>query len=435
MIYQVRANLTKGYLTPTHLKYIVSIGASISIHLSKLIYSQHLSVNTYFSMLSEATRPPWLYQKHKLEKFVENQNWKLNIVDLRCDRNRCELVDNILEKIALTEQLKPSEFEKGLARNHLAVDLQNILQRWCGIGLKKTIEGSALLGGPPTPLTNRWAPPLSVGGVGPVPKVEVTSPETTVFSPPSTTFNCIGSGDAYQLRAQNIFPSSQHPILSSRPSKRQLDGVDQYDDITKMAKIDRTSSFTCPYYARNKHAPDHADCANKTFPNPRKLKEHVWRWLKPFKCINCGEGFGREKTRAIHCEQRKTKCKTAVSTYEQSAEFRRDQQIETAKSTQEMIRIFDEYEKEVNDVNAQNINNQERSSSSESEGSCSSPDNTSDSEMDGSGGCLKYTAPLRVELEQRPVMAVRQRSESLHQAHILREDSDSTLEGRRSKPV
>lgn len=78
------------------------------------------------------------------------------------------------------------------------------------------------------------------------------------------------------------------------------------------------------------------------------FREHVWRWLKPFKCANCGEGFGREKTRAIHCEQRKTKCKTAVSTYEKSAEFRRDQQIETAKSTQEMIRIFDEYEKEVN---------------------------------------------------------------------------------------
>lgn len=220
--------------------------------------------------LSEATRPPWLYQKNKLEEFVENQNWTLNIVELRSDRNRCALVDNILEKIALVEQLKPSEFEKGLARNHLAVDLQNILQRWCGIGLKKTIEGSALLGGPPTPPTNRWAPPLSMERINHVPKVEVASPETIVFSPPA--FNCLGSGDGYQPRAQNIFPSSQQPTLSSRPIKRQLDGVDQYDDITKMARIDRTSSFTCPYYARNKHAPDHADCANKTFPNPRKLK-------------------------------------------------------------------------------------------------------------------------------------------------------------------
>lgn len=82
------------------------------------------------------------------------------------------------------------------------------------------------------------------------------------------------------------------------------------------------------------------------------------------------------------------------------------------------------------DVNAQNINNHEGSSSSESEGSCSSPDNTSDSEMGGSGDCLEYAAQVRVKvLEQRPVMTVRQRSESLHQAHILREDSDSTLEG------
>jgi hypothetical protein len=223
-------------------------------------------------MLSEATRPPWLYQKHKLEEFVENQNWTLNIVQLRCDRNHCQLVDDILEKIALKEHLQPSEFEKGLARNHLAVDLQNILQRWCGIGLKKTMEGSALLGGPPTPPTNRWAPPLNMERINPVPKVEVTSPETTIFSPPATTFNCIGSGDTYQSRARDLFPSSQQPALSSRPTKRQLDGVDQYDDITKMAKIDRTSSFTCPYYARNKHTPDHAECAKKTFPNPRKLK-------------------------------------------------------------------------------------------------------------------------------------------------------------------
>jgi hypothetical protein len=78
------------------------------------------------------------------------------------------------------------------------------------------------------------------------------------------------------------------------------------------------------------------------------------------------------------------------------------------------------------EVNAQNLNNQEGSSSSESEGGCSSPDNTSDSEMDGSGDGLKYVAPGHVELA---VMAVRPRSESLHQAHILREDSDSTLEG------
>ncbi|KAI5850471.1 hypothetical protein DFP73DRAFT_591341 [Morchella snyderi] len=376
-------------------------------------------------MLPEATRPPWLYQKHKLEEFVENQNWTLNIVQLRCDRNRCQLVDDILEKIALKEHLQPSEFEKGLARNHLAVDLQNILQRWCGIGLEKTMQGSAFLGGPPTPPTSRWAPPLSMERINPVTKVEVTSPETTIFSPPVTAFNRIGSGNTYQPRARDTFSSSQHSTLSSRPTKRQLDGVDQYDDITKVAKIDRTSSFTCPYYARNKHAPDHAECANKTFPNPRKLKEHVWRWLKPFKCANCGEGFGREKTKAIHCEQRKTKCKTAVSTYEQSAEFRRDQQIESAKSTQEMIRIFDEYEKEVNEVNAQNTNSHEESSSSESEGSCSSPDNTSDSEMDGSGDGLGCVTQVRI-LERRPD---RQCSESLHQAQVLREDSDSTIEG------
>lgn len=385
-------------------------------------------------MLSEATRPPWLYQKHKLEEFVQEHNWTLNIVQLRCDRNRCQLVDNILEKIALKERLNPSEFEKGLARNHLAVDLQNILQRWCDIGLQKTMEGSALLGSAQKPTINQWAPVIHVERFNAVPKVEVASPE-------ATTFNYVGSGDSYQQpRTRDTFPSSQQLPLSSRPVKRPLGDADQNDDVTKMPRIDRASSFTCPYYARNKHSPDHAQCADKTFPNPRKLKEHVWRWLKPFKCANCGEGFGREKTRAIHCEQRKTKCKKAVSTYEHSAEWHRDLQIESAKSTDEMIRIFDEYEKKVTESKSQNPNNRE-GSSAESEGSCSSPEpqndspnslgyNPSDSEMDGSGGEPKYETPRLVELVERgPPMAARPRSESLHQTHILREGSGPTLEG------
>lgn len=74
-------------------------------------------------------------------------------------------------------------------------------------------------------------------------------------------------------------------------------------------------------------------------------REHVWRFIKPFKCPTCGEGFGREKTKAIHCQQRKTPCVLTSSDYEGSPDYRRDKRIETAKSTLEMIKIFEDYEK------------------------------------------------------------------------------------------
>lgn len=82
-------------------------------------------------------------------------------------------------------------------------------------------------------------------------------------------------------------------------------------------------------------------------PQLTPRREHVWRFIKPFKCPNCGEGFGREKTKAIHCLQRKTPCiaTSTPSEYEGSPNHRRDQRIETAKSTHEMIKIFEDYEK------------------------------------------------------------------------------------------
>lgn len=75
------------------------------------------------------------------------------------------------------------------------------------------------------------------------------------------------------------------------------------------------------------------------------IREHIWRFTKPFKCPTCGEGFGREKTKAIHCDQRKVKCTEQDTDYEGSAEQQRDRQIERAKNTQEILEIFDEYDK------------------------------------------------------------------------------------------
>lgn len=91
-------------------------------------------------------------------------------------------------------------------------------------------------------------------------------------------------------------------------------------------------------------------------------REHIWRFTKPFKCPTCAEGcvspillggprvlthqrFGREKTKAIHCDQRKVKCApTERNEYTGSAEQNRDRAIERAKNTQEILQIFKQYD-------------------------------------------------------------------------------------------
>lgn len=80
-------------------------------------------------------------------------------------------------------------------------------------------------------------------------------------------------------------------------------------------------------------------------------REHVWRFTKPFKCPTCGEGFGREKTKAIHCEQRKVKCTHNMNNnYEGSYEQQRDRDIEAARNTSEMLDIFAKYEQQKKDL-------------------------------------------------------------------------------------
>ena len=76
-------------------------------------------------------------------------------------------------------------------------------------------------------------------------------------------------------------------------------------------------------------------------------REHIWRFTKPFKCPNCFEGFGREKTKAIHCDQRKVKCvASARNEYDGSPEQSRDRQIDRAKNTPQILKIFEAYEYE-----------------------------------------------------------------------------------------
>jgi len=62
--------------------------------------------------------------------------------------------------------------------------------------------------------------------------------------------------------------------------------------------------------------------------------------------LTFSQGFGREKTKAIHCQQRKVKCVPSErNDYENSYAQHRDQQIDRAKNTPEIIGILDEYDR------------------------------------------------------------------------------------------
>ncbi|KAI5808210.1 hypothetical protein DFH27DRAFT_300284 [Peziza echinospora] len=112
--------------------------------------------------------------------------------------------------------------------------------------------------------------------------------------------------------------------------------------------------YVCPYIKMNPNNKMHQKCRGKLYPNPRKLKEHIWQYTKPFRCKNCGEGYGRDKTRAIHIENRKIPCKPrpvsewddkGSGRYEGSREEERDNKIQAAKTTDEIVKILQEYER------------------------------------------------------------------------------------------
>lgn len=231
-------------------------------------------------MSLSATRPPWLLKEAELETFVEKHNPSLNISRLKCDRNGCQLVDDVLAQIVSKRNLQtPSEFEMNLARIHLAVDLQNILKSWCSIGLMKTLERSELRNQFSPDLVSDYRKPVDLEQVSSVTKMEVASPQSVCsvpiprthnFRPQNETMDWASPAYSY-VKSRDVLLMSQSnnvPPAAPRLAKRPLE-VDQYQDTTKVARMDKTS-FICPYYARNPET--HPECANKTFPNPRKLK-------------------------------------------------------------------------------------------------------------------------------------------------------------------
>ncbi|KAI5819302.1 hypothetical protein BZA77DRAFT_168041 [Pyronema omphalodes] len=223
------------------------------------------------------TAPPWL-EKYDLATLISGYQFNLHPASLRSNRINDPLVDVLLENILKNEGIEPSDYERDMARRHLAVKLQMLLRVWVEEGLKATMDGSQL----------------------------------------------------YSYRKRN-YEGEDTDIQG--PAKRVADGFVGDRD------------FRCPYIVQNPDDKQHKDCEGKQFPNPRKLKEHIWRFTKPFKCPTCLEGFGREKTKAIHCDQRKVKCVPAEQNqYEGSHEQRRDRSIDRAKNTPEIIQIFQEYQ-------------------------------------------------------------------------------------------
>ncbi|KAI5793939.1 hypothetical protein FPQ18DRAFT_161868 [Pyronema domesticum] len=235
------------------------------------------------------TAPPWLEQ-FDLATLISECNFSINLhpSGLRSSRINDPLVDGLLDTVLTQARIEPSDYERDMARRHLAVKLQMLFRVWVEEGLKATMDGSQL----------------------------------------------------YSYRKRS-YEGEDADIQG--PAKRVADGFVGDRD------------FRCPYIVRNPDDKQHKECEGKRFPNPRKLKEHIWRFTKPFKCPTCFEGFGREKTKAIHCDQRKVKCVPAEQNhYDGSHEQHRDRSIDRAKNTPEIIQIFEEYEDAVG-VNGHSI--------------------------------------------------------------------------------
>lgn len=219
-------------------------------------------------MTSSATRPPWLYHGQELEGFIEEHNPSLNISELRLSRNGCQLVGDVLDQIVSKQNIQTGEWEMNLARIHLAVDLQNILKRWCGIGLQKTLEGSALHEFSSGVVSGFGHPELELEASPIMTKMEVMSPPD--MSP------VVGPRVQHRRFMNEMGGRNQHyPYFGSRgmstdsqtaqPLKRPLD-VDHYQESSKAVKAE----YVCPYNTRDPSV--HPECSDKIFPNPRKLK-------------------------------------------------------------------------------------------------------------------------------------------------------------------
>ena len=302
-------------------------------------------------------------------------------------------------------QYEPEDYELLLARLHLAIDIQSILLDWCSRGMDETKKES-FLGRSMNATGTDGADEFSIlrsrsTSQSSASNMSVISANTVITTPPSsatvidhergTKRRNLGNGEhADQApRPPRLSLVTTEPLLSgaltsaypygdsassASPAKRKWMDTAIFSEsgytvtpssaafsphtnspgcfgppgkslISPSTPSSEKMYFMCPFYIMDPQNERHKACAGKPYPNPRKLKEHVWRFTRPFHCPRCGEGFGRDKTRAIHLEK-KNPCQSRPATeqYEGSREQLRDKKIETAKSTQEIINTLREYE-------------------------------------------------------------------------------------------
>lgn len=307
---------------------------------------------------------------------------------------------------------EPDNYELLLARLHLAVEIQCILVDWANRGMIETrktslLGRSSVSGVDPIArlgIEDGESDAVAAGrsrstSQSSTSNSSIKSTNTVMITPPSTSSGeraskrlNLGNGDSQRPPRLSLVTSE--PIMPTPPTypyqyvdsantasctsakRKWVDGAFSGYAITPSSAVYSTHAasphsfapgqsvlsspgtatsekipFLCPFHIMNPNNEHHKECAKKTYPNPRKLKEHIWRYTRPFRCEKCGEGFGRDKTRQIHGEK-KVPCKPRPATeydegsitYEGSREQLRDQKIETAKSTFEIINILREYE-------------------------------------------------------------------------------------------
>jgi len=246
------------------------------------------------------TRPSWLFGEHRLEELIERSSLTIPLSALRASRNECELVDSMLKQILLEQNIQttPGEFEMNWAKTHLAMDIQSILKRWCNIGWDKTWEGSALRNlctkVPEQHGDRNMDDATTIAAIAPTDaaveqkvRLPVSEPTHPIFpeafparrqSSYSGWTPCNGplvqSTEAGSAATTAGVGSRVYPITAQPVSKRPFEDPEEYQTrrVSKSKSVnfgDRTQ-FVCPYHARD--ISDHPDCANKSFPNPRKLK-------------------------------------------------------------------------------------------------------------------------------------------------------------------
>ncbi|KAF8426226.1 hypothetical protein EV426DRAFT_572691 [Tirmania nivea] len=310
---------------------------------------------------------------------------------------------------------EPDNYELLLARLHLAIEIQCILVDWASRGMIETRKTSLLGRSSVSGIDPIVRLEIEDGETDAVAagrsrstsqsstsNSSTKSINTTMTTPPSTSGGQraskrqnLGNGEHGALqRPPRLSLVTSEPIMQTPPiypyqyvdsantasctsaKRKWVDGAFSGYAITPSSAVysahaasphsfapvqsmlaspgtatSEKTPFLCPFYIMNPNNEHHKECAKKTYPNPRKLKEHIWRYTRPFRCEKCGEGFGRDKTRQIHGEK-KVPCKPRPATeydegsgtYEGSREQLRDQKIETAKSTFEIINILREYE-------------------------------------------------------------------------------------------